>query len=367
MKKVTMDFCILVTRGDAQKLLIESYLLCKVRISRNTKMEKLFLTRRTAKINARRKSIALNEYVAPLAVDRSTMLFKEITNKPFMTRRRSVSTRITRANSDKNDADHRIDTNKAAEGTIAVSDHQQSNVQVHDNRNKAIDEEAKSNSVSENDDELHPNNEIHNTKEVIEQTTTQSTVSGGPEHSSSVPDVDKENDAPLETILLPFLPPVVIQNDVIHTMRSTILDSNMPSMHNLPKPIMPIAQHVDVEEDLIQMDLEVSQAILDCSVPDLLDLPAPIVPIHESQQTKRAIPSLIPICDMKKYGPTKKMTKTSRLILSVLNKFDRHQLISQQSTLAEDVNITPAEEVNITIDFESDESIGRLYYSSDSE
>lgn len=350
MKKVTMHFCFLVTRGDAQKLLIESYSQCKVRISRNTKMEKLFLTRRTAKINARRKSIALNEYVAPLAVDRSTMLFKEITNKPFMTRRRSVSTRITRVNSDKNDADRRIsDSSKAGEGTILV----------HDDRNKTIDEEAKSNSVSENDDELHPNNENHETKEVIEQTTTQSTVSTGPEHSSSATDVDKENDASTETILLPFLPPVVVQKDVIHAMSSTILDSNMPSMHNLPKPIMPITQHVDVEDDLIRMDLEVSQAILDCSVPDLLDLPAPIAPIHESNQTKRAVPFLIPICDMKKYGPTKKMTKTSQMILGVLNEFDQHQLKTKQSI--------PAEEVNITIDFESDESIGQLYYSSDSE
>lgn len=84
---------ILATRRDTQKLLIDRYSQCKVRIARNAGLEELLRVRRSAKITARRKTVALDNYVAPSIANRSTVLFNKITNKPFMQRRHSVGSR----------------------------------------------------------------------------------------------------------------------------------------------------------------------------------------------------------------------------------------------------------------------------------
>lgn len=48
------------------------------------------------------------------------------------------------------------------------------------------------------------------------------------------------------------------------------------------------------------------------------------------------------------------MSGTSQLIVVVPNKFEEQQQRKQQTV--------PAEEINITVDFESDESTGQLIY-----
>lgn len=186
---------------------------------------------------------------------------------------------------------------------------------------------------------------------------------GGSLENSTFSDDDKENVASSEEnllLLLPFLPPVIVSTDAVAKQCSSILDIDVPIAHELILPIAPkspIQVNAKVEEDLIQIDCEIPLQILDFSIPQMIDLPAPIAPLQENGNRKRSVPALIPICDMKPktYGPAKKKSKTSEMILGVLKTFDQSK------------ETVPAEVVNVTVDFESDDSIGRLACSDASE
>lgn len=366
-----MFFLFLATRSDTQKLLIERYSQCKVEIGRNIGLNKLLITRRSAKITARRRTIVLDGFVAPPVANRSTMLFKKISDKPFATRRRSMCAKVSLDKSDDQNVAHQHVQSKQANEDIAVQG--PSGLQDSVTSTKKIDE-VTSNLDAENDGGLYSNNE-NNCDEVIEATTSASISSSANE--STLSDADKENMS--EEVLFPFLPSVIVQKEFANANQmSMILDSGVPNFNDLPIPIVPLpTQVLNAEGDLILMDLEVSSQILDASVPALIDLPAPIVPLRENGETKRAVPSLIPICDMnvKTYRPAKKTSKTSQMILDVLDKFKEQQ--KQQCVSTEGINIAvdiksdesmnqnehsvSAEEINIDVDFES------LIYNSESE
>lgn len=366
-----MFFLFLATRRDTQKLLIERYSQCKVRIDRNTGLDKLLITRRSAKITARRRTIVFDGFVAPPVANRSTMLFKKISDKPFATRRRSMCAKVSLDKSDDQNVAHQHVQSNEANEDIAVPG--PSGLQDSVISTKKIDEAIWNSDVG-NDEVLHSNNE-NNCDEVIEATTTiASSV-----NESTFSDADKENVLSSEEVLFPFLPSVIVQKEFANANKvSTILDSAVPNFNDLPIPIVPLSTQVlNAEGDLILMDLEVSSQILDASVPELIDLPAPIAPLRENGETKRLVPSLIPICDMnvKTYGPAKKASKTSQMILGVLDKFEEQQ--KEQSVSSKEINIAvdiesdesmdqnehsvSAEEINIAMDFES------LIYNSDSE
>lgn len=71
---------------------MESFIGCKVRIARNLNLEKLLVTRRSAKIRARRTTIAVDKSIfssGSSADSGTSLLFKKMSSKPF-TRRRSM-------------------------------------------------------------------------------------------------------------------------------------------------------------------------------------------------------------------------------------------------------------------------------------
>lgn len=152
-------------------------------------------------------------------------------------------------------------------------------------------------------------------------------------------DENKENIAPpsispvsSDLRLLPFLPPVEMQIHVRAQHALTILDCNVPNASKLSTPMIPISSVIppaDFGRDLICMDDPSS--VIDSIVPDLLNLPPPMTPLQPTTSTesrKRSIPGLIPMCDLaiKKYGPARKMSNTSQFILGVLDKFEEQKL-----------------------------------------
>lgn len=262
-----------------------------VRIERNACLEKLLITRRAAKIVTRRATVAIGRAGASSTASKVD-LFKRISNKPFA-RRRSVC----------------VDRSKL----------------------KAVDQTTAPSAEADDNSTL---NDI---------------------------DTDKENDAPKnDNILLPFLPS--IETPMRANIVSTLLDSAVPNSVKLPTPITPIAakiRPVSVSKDLICMEDSLPTpivpivstmppvgaendlmcmgmpSVIDSFVPNSVGLPAPIIPIQPEQSAKRAIPGLIPYCDLiaattKKYGPAKRLSNTSQLILGTLHKFEEKKNMQQK-------------------------------------
>lgn len=370
-----------------------------MRIKRNAGLEKLLIARRSAKIASRRATIALDHEGAsstPTSVD----LFKRITNKPFAARRRSVCTRMTTAQSDEIDGtNHVVDLNEVDQSHFEQGPSGMQKSVGGNNRSVIV--EMTTTKPDENgltDDNIDTNEveEINSEPETSgEQTigpvaTTSNDVS---DRDSTLNDaeMDKENCAPpntsLDDILLPFLPsvePPMCVNTV-----STLLDSIIPNALKLPAPITPIASKmisVNVEKDLMCMEdslptpstpiastmptvvadkdlmCKEMSSVMDSFVPNSINLPAPIQP---ESRAKRAVPGLIPFCDLiaattKNYGRAKRLSNTSQLILGTLNKFEEQKHEAESFNMNQ--HTVPAE--NISID--QDEGF-RLFYSDDSD
>lgn len=205
-------------------------------------------------------------------------------------------------------------------------------------------------SVGAGTDDVQSNNDSQSGSGTAVEPTTIKTLSSTDGSGIST----LQSIASSDEMLLPFLPSVTLHNGGNGTtFLQTILDSSVPNDYTLLTPIEPLPPNV--EGDLIRW--EDAPSILDFTVSVSVDLPEPIAPLKENQTMKKAVPSLLPICDMKKktYGSAKKVSKTSQLILNVLDKYQQQQ----QSVTSE--------EINMTIDYESDENIGRLTYDSDSD
>lgn len=82
-----------MTRGRVHEIMVQSFRHCEIAIKRKPHLEKLLTAGRSAKIVNRRKTIAVDgasQSPDPLT---KSVLFKNISNKPFTTRRNSVKTR----------------------------------------------------------------------------------------------------------------------------------------------------------------------------------------------------------------------------------------------------------------------------------
>lgn len=319
----------------------------------------MLLGRRSAKINARRRTIVLDDFAGQSTANRST-IFMNVSNKPFSTRRKSVSSRMTRDNrDDQNAIQQHADLHATNENMVM---HETSGLQRSDTHEKAAD--------------------------AVSTTITSA-------NNSTLSDL-----AAFEEIQ--FLPSVIVQKDVaIATNISTNLDSDVPKVLDLSQILdlsvplrenaqamrppkvnyvststMPLQSQVNVESDLIRMECQGSGQVLDLSVPKLFE---PLAPFCENTQAKRPIPGLIAIgqLNVKKYrpakkvsnaaeldlgeliakkcDPTKKKSTATKLILEVLEMFDQ-----PETTVA-------AEEINISSNFKSDESMGQLIYDGESD
>lgn len=192
--------------------------------------------------------------------------------------------------------------------------------------------------------------------------------------TSSVESVDTS------MILLPFLPPVNVQSDNIFLKNpfDFIVDT-MPNFVNLPSPIAPNVEPVDIERDLIVMDdVKPLQhlSIMDSAVTELLDLPlpTPIIPdlaIREhsdlptatastDQSVKKPVPGFFPMCDLgeAQIGINKASTsETSKLILDILKKYEEDHAVTGRGNETLD-----AIQLNLVMSFDSDEHFGKLAY-----
>lgn len=82
-----------MTRGRVHEIMVQSFRHCEIAIKRKPHLEKLLTAGRSAKIVNRRKTIAVDgASQSPNPLTKS-VLFKNISNKPFTTRRNSVKSR----------------------------------------------------------------------------------------------------------------------------------------------------------------------------------------------------------------------------------------------------------------------------------
>lgn len=283
--------------------------------------------RRSAKINARRRTIVLDDFAGPSTANRS-MIFMNVSNKPFSTRRKSVNSRMTPDNRDDQNAIQQHEDLHATNENMAM--HEISGLHRSDTHEKAADADvAIATNVSTNLDK----------------------------------DVPKVVD--LSQIL-----------DLSVPLRENAQAMRLPKVNYVSTPTMSLQPQVNVESDLIRMECQGSGQVLDLSVPKLFE---PLAPFCENTQAKRPIPGLIAIgqLNVKKYrpakkvsnaaeldlgeliakkcDPTKKKSTATKLILEVLEMFDQ-----PETTVA-------AEEINISPNFESDESMGQLIYDGESD
>lgn len=356
--KFTFLLLLLATRAKTREIMIQSYSQCKVNIGRNNRLEKLLLVQRTAKITARRATLAISSYVAPSEAGQSSVLFKRVAAKPFANRRQSVGNRMTSDKSGEkaSSIENRTETTDATQST--PNDVSTDQIEEPTN-NMALDEPIDS-SVEIRIEIVHPTLSTSNAvlnDEIERPTANMALDESNLAEPNNICDTgaNKENIAPqnLSDVLLPFLPPVEVRSDMCVNSLS-LLDTSMPESGNLPIPIAPI----QIERDLMWDDDE----ILDCAVPESCVLPVPITPNQQGGNVKRAIPGLIPLCDLngsslKKYGPAQKIwprrsSLTAQFMLGVLDKYE----LEKQTVPAADISTSQGIE-------DSDDSFGQLLYS----
>lgn len=87
-----------MTRSTTRLKLLDDFSKCTVRITKKPYFDQLLRTQRSAKIIARRCTVAVDNSVSHSVASGQSALFKKVTNKPFINRRKSVcSQNITRA------------------------------------------------------------------------------------------------------------------------------------------------------------------------------------------------------------------------------------------------------------------------------
>lgn len=222
-----------MTRGRVHEIMVQSFTHCEIAIKRKPHLEKLLTAGRSAKIVNRRKTIAVDgASQSPNPLTKS-VLFKNISNKPFTTRRNSVKSRSI---------GHTTDT---------VSNQEVLSVMVDMSRKENVPPEL---SVSEYSLNLSSNNqslqtECISTLDIINDSSTEDFGMNSNEIVSmdelsidvvgNIMDSSKtsEND---NEILLPSVPVPEYDKQHGQVMKmSPILNDSIPDLLNLPDPLQP--------------------------------------------------------------------------------------------------------------------------------
>lgn len=166
-----------------------NYSQCSVRINRNACLENLLIVRRSAKIIARRSTVA-SSHIITSSPAQSANLFKKIANKPFVARRRSVCARKEIP---------QLDEMVAKDDVVVLS------------------EVSSSNTVPKASDAQQMVDGTKNDEETVDATVTSSNAKPNDNSSLNDADANKENVAspnmsPKEDILFSFLPKVDTKN-----------------------------------------------------------------------------------------------------------------------------------------------------------
>lgn len=266
-------------------------------------LEKLLFGGRSAKIAARRRTIAV-DYVAP--ANRTSILLNRVASKPFISRRVSVSARMV---SDEVDDPDPINESAIPTGNLESVPEEH----AEENEESVLDSQMVTPAL-EDDNKENENSATHLQKNGFGLSESIPDIDA-PTASSSPVNVqaDSQEDSLIEpVVLLPSLPAVQLQaNRAISGNRLSLIDMDVPIPSNLPAPMAPMA-------------------------------PSRV----------RPVPDLIAIDDIKMYRPARKISDTCQFILRCLDNYERAK------------ETVPKDNVSISLHAEqSDESFGKLFYS----
>lgn len=329
------------TRSVARKMVAEEFSGCTVRITKKPRFESMLNARRSAKIKARRITIAVGRSDAnSTGTNDQSALFKKIRNKPFKNRRNSVVENV----GNQQNVEMVQSTNDDEPNSIAIS---------------TVDDVNRSSRMSANStpievDSIHPNNDEIIENPVSTDATLNCSIDGeifaeaiptdvGSDQSGEF-DIDCQLNAPTdetnaEHVASNGTDMISSDANLIEADKENVSVGDRERDHVLLIPSLPT---LHASELFSSMPIE---SILDTSVPVDLPLSTPLKPNNVNAEK---CPMLVPYCScgkVKQY-PGKKHPKTAAIVLSAVKKIE----CEYKQTIDADIDA-------------SDESFGRLNYS----
>lgn len=294
--------------------ILENYENCTVRIVKMPTLERLLWGQRTAKITARRRTMAVSGNISSSTKGQTPALMKKISAKPFTTRRSSVGARMLADKSNKNQS-----VNKSSENVAAGL------------RPTEKPESVDKSGVSDETEVSEPN--LQNLNGTVEHEFNDSN-----KENSDLSEMLPIDDAEFEfNDITPSEerdePPEILsigndQSDCDNEISPiSILDTPVPNTANLPTPLF------DLQSKMLLPFLPIVFApngcvkendltpILDIAIPKTVNLPTPLVPIK-----KRNVPELLPLfdVDINRFDGTGP-TETARFILQCMDRYEFEQ------------------------------------------
>lgn len=309
-----------------------SFTTCKVQVTRNVDLEKLYAARRGAKIRMRRTTIAIS------SVDfnkRNPLLNGILCKAPFK-RRRSVHSSAPTTS--------RAASSDSINGNILTNENHRSSKE-NNSQKDVIENGSPDEKVTSTTENCRPSydRENNSTIDAVSE-ANQSGLSSEITVAESVGEIvgaSKEND----------LPKGVASSPPNKSRHHISRKSSVAKRVLLPLP--PLVEIGNSENPTNQI------SVIDEKIPDGLNLPQPLQPVTEETKKKRKLPDLIPIADVKLYSKfpgdvVEKRSKTSQFILDALDKMEANKSQSDQTVPI----------ANITHEFDdSEEHFGTLRYS----
>lgn len=250
------------TRSARLNASINDYLRCTVRIIKKPHLENLVVGRIRARITSRRNTINLNN-VAP---DNNSSLFRTVTDRPFVSRRRVSrvgSTSVAAVVDLNNESDNNV--NNDLNGSLGDSDHVQPNEST-DNMELLLHE-----------NDVNPDGMNHIEAEITEATQSTTAVSDDSVSITSFDDVDDETNAIQSNGTTQdesnILTSDVVVDDVDHdTGEHLNNDLNANFSGNVDDP-----DHVDPNESTDKMEVSVEENDTNLDDMNHVELPKPDV------------------------------------------------------------------------------------------
>lgn len=342
---------------------------CVVAIVKNVGLEELISVRRAAKIVKRRESVRIKKTATGNL--ESSILFKNVSSKPFVTRHRS---RRAKSIGDIGNIDNAVAHYQPNSPDVVQNDEEDSNdIATEPTTSTMLTPEKVVQSTPNSPNKSHID---HSTSaENIDVDVCESNPMISPDMNQwngenasdsgevSEPDLSAEETMEQSTNAAPDVSEHSsnVDNGLSTNTQSNLLvqtESNVEKSTTEAAVLLPFLPHVDLlpSADLIVLDQFAS--VIDQTIPIALDLPNPIQPQH----FKRRVPLLMPICDLmtfhqvKQYRPRRRQSGATKLILGVTEELRN---ASYGTTSKE--SVTNNESFS-----ESEEDFGKLVYENSS-
>lgn len=347
-----------VTRAVMKNALFESYSSCTLQIIRNAHLDKLLISRRSARIVARRRTIALDDSCMEGSLHSNlherSILFKNVASKPFSVHRRSFAGRVASqtpiADSMHNQACGQNDSIICPMIDSCETEQVFNKTQVESSQIRSLEDEGECSITAVVDTETDNVSSNEQMKFAVDQMS----------NHDQMPSIDQMSDDNYVSSEMD------LQIDITERQRVSPCDNDS---------LLPLLATIDVHDECFFP--VTSQSVLDAAIPSALNLPAPLQPLNFSKRL-RPVPNLLPMCDLiefndtptvKKYPAAKKF-KASKFIIQCLEQIDEQRASdtciksanSSHGLEVESTNISPGLGLN-----ESDEKFGKLFFSDESE